>query len=350
MNNQVTSGISTDIVLNSSLPLKPVDSYSIDTVDPDITVSIDCTEPSEALKENIIDGKPTYRPVGLEHSVSYPAASSPSSSERLPPPEVTSQETGFSMLSNFRRRLKQHLTPGRSSSLHKSMHDLSLSPKKTTSSPSASSSYLSKNDTDSVKSASTTSPSSSSGSKSNLTQDVPEDISGIQKEHEIALQNVSSLTEAQVQLLQSTWNLVKQHIEKIGVITFLGIFEQHSDFRDAFTEFRKNKFVDIKHDPAMQVHGLRVLSIMDKLVTRLPKTDDIEKQLMTIGTKHCRYVPTIGLVSSVSDQLWGAIEPVLKEEGLWSDNVAQTWITVLDYLTKTVRYGLAKTFRSTTWT
>ncbi|VDQ16899.1 unnamed protein product [Trichobilharzia regenti] len=40
----------------------------------------------------------------------------------------------------------------------------------------------------------------------------------------------------------------------------------------------------------------------------------------------------------------------MKEEGLWSDNVAQTWITVLDYLTKTVRYGLAKTLRSTTWT
>ncbi|KAH8858296.1 globin X [Schistosoma japonicum] len=97
----------------------------------------------------------------------------------------------------------------------------------------------------------------------------------------------------------------------------------------------------------MQVHGLRVLSIVDKMITRLPKTDDIELKLMTIGSKHCRYVPTIGLISSVSDQLWGAIEPVLKEEGSWSDELAVTWKTVLDYLTKTVRYGLAKTFHST---
>lgn len=47
----------------------------------------------------------------------------------------------------------------------------------------------------------------------------------------------------------------------------------------------------------MQVHGLRVLSVVDKLITRLPKTDDIERQLMMIGSKHCRYVPTIALVS-----------------------------------------------------
>ncbi|CAH8574423.1 unnamed protein product [Heterobilharzia americana] len=253
-----------------------------------------------------------------------------------------SQESSVSMLTSFRKRLKQHLVPSRSASLHKSMHDLSLSPKKN-----LSSSF--RNDPGSRKPASTVIPSSSTGSISNLTQDVPEDISNIQNEHEAALQNVSSLTASQVQLIQSTWGLVKQHIEKIGVITFLGIFEQHSDFRDAFTEFRRNKFADVKHDPAMQVHGLRVLSIMDKLVTRLPKTDDIERQLMAIGAKHCRYVPTIGLISSVSDQLWGAIEPVLKEEGLWTDSLADTWRTVLDYLTKTVRYGLAKTFRSTTW-
>ncbi|KAK4468287.1 hypothetical protein MN116_008439 [Schistosoma mekongi] len=254
----------------------------------------------------------------------------------------TSHESSYSMLSNFKKLIKQHLKPSKSISLHKSMVDLSISPKKLII-QSTSHQLTNVNSTP----RSNSSNSVNNNSKSNLTQDVPDDITFIQNEHDQALCNVLSINDEQLLLLQSSWSIVKQHIEKIGVITFLGIFEQHSDFRDAFTEFRKRKFVDIKHDPAMQVHGLRVLSIVDKMITRLPKTDDIEIKLMTIGSKHCRYVPTIGLISSVSDQLWGAIEPVLKEEGLWSNEIAITWKTVLDYLTKTVRYGLAKTFHTT---
>ncbi|CAH8532165.1 unnamed protein product [Schistosoma turkestanicum] len=252
-----------------------------------------------------------------------------------------SRYSGYSMLNNFKKRIKQfNLIPSKSIELHKSMHNLSISPKKSNSPSTSSNATMNANSTPN-------SVTSSSVNILNLTQDVPDDIMFIENDHEKALYTVTSLTEEQLLLLQSSWSLVKQHIEKIGVITFLGIFEQHSDFRDAFTEFRKRKFVDIKHDPAMQVHGLRVLSVVDKLITRLPKTDDIERQLLVVGSKHCRYVPTITLVSSVSDQLWGAIEPVLKEEGLWSDDLAVTWKSVLDYLTKTVKYGLAKTFHST---
>ncbi|KAH8858302.1 Globin X [Schistosoma japonicum] len=200
-----------------------------------------------------------------------------------------SQESGYSMLSSFKKLIKQHFKPSKSTSLHKSMTDLSISPKKLILPPTGNQ-LTNPNST-------SRSNSSISVNKSNLTQDVPDDITFIQNEHDQALCNVLSINDEQLLLLQSSWSIVKQHIEKIGVITFLGIFEQHSDFRDAFTEFRKRKFVDVKHDPAMQVHGLRVLSIVDKMITRLPKTDDIELKLMTIGSKHCRYVPTIGLIS-----------------------------------------------------
>ncbi|CAH8610206.1 unnamed protein product [Schistosoma rodhaini] len=258
-------------------------------------------------------------------------------------------DSNYSLINSFKKRIKQHLTLSRNSSLYKSMHDLSISPKKFNypSSSSSSTTTTTPNSNIVTFNSSSSSISSTNVNKLNLTQDVPDDITSIQNEHENALNTVTSFTNEQLLLLQTSWSIVKQHIEKIGVITFLGIFEQHSDFRDAFTEFRKRKFVDIKHDPAMQVHGLRVLSVVDKLITRLPKTDDIEKQLMMIGSKHCRYVPTIALVSSVSDQLWGAIEPVLKEEGLWSADLAVTWKSILDYLTRTVKYGLAKTFHST---
>ncbi|CAH8597797.1 unnamed protein product [Schistosoma bovis] len=310
----------------------------------------DCVELSTIKSSSI---NITYEESKLSTSIS---SSIPSSNPNIvepvttplpppPPPTTTkpsiSQDSSYSLLNSFKKRIKQHLTLSRNSSLHKSMHDLSISPKKLN--------FQSTNNNNNIISLNSASSSilSTNVNKLNLTQDVPDDITLIEYEHDKALITVTSFTNEQLLLLQSSWSLVKQYIEKIGVITFLGIFEQHSDFRDAFTEFRKRKFVDVKHDPAMQVHGLRVLSVVDKLITRLPKTDDIERQLMMIGSKHCRYVPTIALVSSVSDQLWGAIEPVLKEECLWSDDLAVTWKSILDYLTKTVKYGLAKTFHST---
>ncbi|XP_018652613.1 putative globin X [Schistosoma mansoni] len=126
-------------------------------------------------------------------------------------------DSNYSLINSFKKRIKQHLTLSRNSSLYKITFNSSSS-----------------------------SISSTNVNKLNLTQDVPDDITSIQNEHENALNTVTSFTNEQLLLLQTSWSIVKQHIEKIGVITFLGIFEQHSDFRDAFTEFRKRKFVDIK--------------------------------------------------------------------------------------------------------
>lgn len=174
--------------------------------------SINITYEESKLSTSISSSIPSSNPTIVE-PVTTP----------LPPPPLTtttkpsiSQDSSYSLLNSFKKRIKQHLTLSRNSSLHKSMHDLSISPKKLN--------FQSTNNNNNIISLNSASSSilSTNVNKLNLTQDVPDDITLIENEHDKALITVTSFTNEQLLLLQSSWSLVKQYIEKIGVITFLG--------------------------------------------------------------------------------------------------------------------------------
>ncbi|GAA47520.1 hypothetical protein CSKR_105917 [Clonorchis sinensis] len=178
-----------------------------------------------------------------------------------------------------------------------------------------------------------------------ITCGVQEDIESFKNKYNAALLRLDSLTDAQVNGVQSSWMLLKIHIEKIGVIVFLGLFEEHSDFRDAFARFRQKQLSNLTRDPAFQAHGLRVLNVVDKIISRLRRIDTIQDFLFSLGSKHCRYVPNIELVPAVGEQLLEAIRPVLEEQGLWDEDTAVGWEAVLAYLNCAMRYGLVRSLR-----
>ncbi|TGZ71927.1 hypothetical protein CRM22_002376 [Opisthorchis felineus] len=179
-----------------------------------------------------------------------------------------------------------------------------------------------------------------------ITCGVPEDVESFKTNYNAALLRLDSLTDAQVNGVQSSWMILKIHIEKIGVIVFLGLFEEHSDFRDAFARFRQKQLSNLTRDPAFQAHGLRVLNVVDKIISRLHRIDTIQDFLLSLGSKHCRYVPNIELVPAVGEQLLEAVRPVLEEQGLWDDDTAVGWDAVLAYLNCAMRYGLVRSLRT----
>ncbi|VDP67930.1 unnamed protein product [Echinostoma caproni] len=169
------------------------------------------------------------------------------------------------------------------------------------------------------------------------------DFPSIKKDYEDSLIALTSLTDEEIQSVRDSWLILKAHIEKIGVIVFLGLFEEHSDFRDAFARFRGKQLVEITRDPALQAHGLRVLNVVDKLVGRLQKVEAIQDFILSLGSRHCKYVPSINLIPSVGEQLLEAIQPALEEQGMWTESTQRGWKAVLSYLTNAMRYGLART-------
>ncbi|KAF8561168.1 hypothetical protein P879_07379 [Paragonimus westermani] len=55
-----------------------------------------------------------------------------------------------------------------------------------------------------------------------ITNDVPEDVSSLKKEYEFAMIQLTSMTDPQILEVRKSWDFLKVHIEKIGVIMFLG--------------------------------------------------------------------------------------------------------------------------------
>ncbi|KAA3672785.1 uncharacterized protein DEA37_0005638 [Paragonimus westermani] len=123
------------------------------------------------------------------------------------------------------------------------------------------------------------------------------------------------------------------------------LFEEHSDFRDAFAKFRGKQLMELTRDPTLQAHGLRVLNIVDKLVTRMHKVELIQDFILSLGSKHCRYVPSLSLIPCVQEQMIEAIKPVLEEQGMWTPDLEIGWRNIMTYLTCAMRYGLARTPR-----
>ncbi|CAH8648090.1 unnamed protein product [Dicrocoelium dendriticum] len=178
-----------------------------------------------------------------------------------------------------------------------------------------------------------------------ITKGVPSDISYMRKRYEDSLIRLTSLTDEEIASVRASWAFLKTHIEKIGVIIFLGLFEEHSDFRDAFAQFRGKQLTEINTDPALQAHGLRVLNIVDKLITRIHKIEAIQEYILQLGSKHCRYVPNFSLIPNVGEQLVESIEPILKEKGMWTPETISGWNTLMNFLTSAMSYGLARTPR-----
>lgn len=118
---------------------------------------------------------------------------------------------GNSILLGLKKRMRRFLgVPTEGSTLHKSMQNLTV----------ASATFAEK------KSSSTGSDlqnlASKTGPKGILTRDVPEDVQPIKQQYEQALIALTSLTDAEISAVRASWLILKAHIEKIGVIVFLG--------------------------------------------------------------------------------------------------------------------------------
>ncbi|CAL8093886.1 unnamed protein product [Calicophoron daubneyi] len=238
---------------------------------------------------------------------------------------------GSRLMCKVKRGLRWFLDyPNESSALHKSMQDLPSSHIQCSRRKSCSTEN------------NMTNISFRQSGKTLLTSDVPTDISEIKRYYQKTTNDLTSLSDRQEEYIKSSWKFLKAHIEKIGVVVFLELFEEHSDFRDAFARFRGKQLMELSRDPAFQAHGLRVLNVVDKIISRLNKPEGIQDYLLSLGGRHCKYTPSIALVSNVGEQLLETIRPVLEEQGTWDTEMETAWIVVINYLTSAMRYGIAR--------
>ncbi|XP_048737254.1 uncharacterized protein LOC125652250 [Ostrea edulis] len=138
-------------------------------------------------------------------------------------------------------------------------------------------------------------------------------------------------TEVQKQLVKTTWDVVRDDISKVGVITFLRLFEKCPDVQDLFVPFRGLTSEELRHNVGLREHGLRVMGTIEKCITRLDKPEKLIAMLETLGEKHIMFDTKAEYFDLLSPQLIQAIKPAIGDQ--WTPAVEQAWINFLLYIT-----------------
>ncbi|XP_050526146.1 neuroglobin-1-like [Daktulosphaira vitifoliae] len=141
-----------------------------------------------------------------------------------------------------------------------------------------------------------------------------------------ALPPPEPLTERQKELLTETWKLLEEDIAKVGVITFVSLFETHPDVQQSFMPFKGVEIEDLKHSRQLRDHALRVMAFVQKAVARLYEPDKLETLLRDLGKKHYHYGAKQKYVDLVGPQFIIAIQPSLTDR--WTEETQSAWTSL----------------------
>ncbi|XP_018025170.1 uncharacterized protein LOC108680782 [Hyalella azteca] len=138
----------------------------------------------------------------------------------------------------------------------------------------------------------------------------------------------AELTQEQKIIIKETWAIVKQNVERVGVIMFTNLFETHPDVQEVFLPLRgmeKNALLDNKK---LRNHALRVMGFVEKAVGRLEEPAQLQALLETCGRNHCGYGAALHHIDLVGPQLLEAIKPSLEDR--WSPEISTAWTLLMD--------------------
>ncbi|RZF42886.1 hypothetical protein LSTR_LSTR013173 [Laodelphax striatellus] len=140
------------------------------------------------------------------------------------------------------------------------------------------------------------------------------------------------VTAAEKLVLQETWKVLEDDIAKVGVITFISLFETHPDVQDAFMPFSGIELEDLKHSKQLKAHALRVMAFVQKAVARLDEPEKLDTLLRELGRKHFTYGAKHKYIDLIGPQFMQAIRPSLEEASRWSGPEQAAWTSLFAHM------------------
>ncbi|XP_077999604.1 uncharacterized protein LOC144452382 [Glandiceps talaboti] len=138
------------------------------------------------------------------------------------------------------------------------------------------------------------------------------------------------LTEDQKKLLLNTWKILQEDIAKVGVVMFIGVFENHPECKDTFLPFKELERDDLRWSTELKAHGLRVMGIVERVIARLYHDDKIDDLFKDLAAKHVKYGANSALVELFGPQFIRAVQPSLRDH--WTDDIQNAWKTLFDLI------------------
>ncbi|XP_063425496.1 cytoglobin-2-like [Mytilus trossulus] len=146
------------------------------------------------------------------------------------------------------------------------------------------------------------------------------------------------INDHQKQLLRETWSVVKEDIAKVGVVTFMRLFDKFPDVQDLFVPFRGLSSDELRTNIKLREHGLRVMGTIEKCIARLDKPEKLETLMSDLGQKHIIFDTKIQYFDLIIPQLLHALEPILGDQ--WTPDVEDTWSDFLKYITALMKQAM----------
>lgn len=146
------------------------------------------------------------------------------------------------------------------------------------------------------------------------------------------------LTANEIKLLKEMWSVVKDDISKVGVITFVSLFETHPEVQDVFMSFRTKNTSDLEYNHILRAHALRVMGTVDKCIFRLDNRDKLRDLMMDLGIRHQNYSVKIEYIDLMGPQFISSIKPHL--ENMWTEEHERAWENLFQLMCYYMKKGM----------
>ncbi|XP_045161812.2 myoglobin-like [Mercenaria mercenaria] len=97
------------------------------------------------------------------------------------------------------------------------------------------------------------------------------------------------LSDAQKAAIRNNWNILKSQVANIGVFTFIGMFESRPELKETFATFKDKNVDELQYTGLLRNHALRVMTTIDKCISRLDQPSSMISTLRKIGVHHTLY-------------------------------------------------------------
>lgn len=130
-------------------------------------------------------------------------------------------------------------------------------------------------------------------------------------------------TDRQKQLVRETWKIVQADIAKVGVITFMRLFEKYPDVQDIFIPFKGQTLEELKNCDRLREHGLQVMRTVEKVIARLDEPRKMYTMLYELGQKHVMFNTKVDYMDLIGPQFILAIKPTIEDS--WTIETEEAW-------------------------
>ncbi|ELT94512.1 hypothetical protein CAPTEDRAFT_227018 [Capitella teleta] len=138
-------------------------------------------------------------------------------------------------------------------------------------------------------------------------------------------------SEESFQCAEITWAILSENRDGLGTEVFVRMFESYPDLKSAFGPLRHMNKKDAGYEDVLRAHGIRVLSIVEQVLSKRHNMEEVLSILHDLGRKHLTFSAKVEYIDIVSQMFLFAIESALKEK--WNNSTEKSWGEIIRFVT-----------------